>query len=271
MKPNAVAAGLGLRAFKMPLLPDQIERYSRHILLKEVGGQGQQKLLGAKVLVIGAGGLGSPILLYLAAAGIGTIGIVDDDKITLSNLQRQIIHDTDHVGQSKLDSAKMRINALNPDVTVILYHDKIDQDNAARLIEPYDLVIEGVDNFATRFILNQATIAARKTLISAAVGRFEGQVATFKPWQDPGILPCYRCLVADEPPRDSQINCDEEGILGAVTGVVGALAAMEALKEIAGIGTSLAGRLLIYDGLSAHTRTVNLPADPACADCGIIQ
>lgn len=267
MKPNVVAAGSGPRAFDVPLQTDQIERYSRHLLLKEVGGQGQKKLLAAKVLVVGAGGLGSPILLYLAGAGVGTIGIVDDDEVALSNLQRQIIHDTHHIGQSKLTSAKHAIGKLNPDITIETHHEKLGGDNALRLIEPYDLIIEGVDNFATRFALNRAIITARKPLISAAVGRFEGQLATFKPWQNPGVLPCYRCLVPQEPPRDAQINCDEEGILGAVTGVMGTLAAMEGLKEILGIGQSLAGRLLIYYGLAAETRTVKLSADPACTDC----
>ncbi len=253
----------------MALSSDQIERYSRHILLKEIGGQGQQKLLNARILVVGAGGLGSPALLYLAAAGIGTIGIVDDDQISLSNLQRQILYKTGQVGQNKLEGAAAHISGLNPDVKIIPHQLRLADKNAAALIADYDLILEGVDNFQTRYALNEACIAVKKPLISAAVGRFEGQVATFKPYSAPGTLPCYRCLVPQEPPRDEQINCDEEGILGVVTGVVGTLAATEALKEILGLGTSLAGRLLIYSALDSQLRTVKLNADPDCPDCGL--
>ncbi len=251
----------------MPLTKPQIERYKRHILLKEIGGQGQQKLLDAKILVVGAGGLGSPILLYLAAAGIGTIGICDDDQVSLSNLQRQIIHNTDHIGIDKIKSATGSILRLNPDTKIIPHNFKVTKDNAHSLVSAYDLVIEGVDNFAARYVLNTACIQAKTRLISAAVGRFEGQISTFMPWAKPGLLPCYRCLVPQEPPQDAQINCETEGVLGAVTGVVGTLAAMEAIKEITGLGTGLAGRLLIYDGLAANTRTLKLPADPSCPDC----
>jgi len=251
------------------LTSSQIDRYSRHILLKEVGGQGQQKLLAARVLVVGAGGLGSPILLYLAAAGVGTIGIVDDDVVALSNLQRQIIHTTAAVGKGKLESAKSSIDRLNPDVDVALHHKKLTIDNADDLIAEYDIVVEGVDNFSPRYVLNRACMLANKPLVSAAVGRFEGQVSIFKAYAAPGVLPCYRCLVPEEPPRDGQVNCDEEGILGAVTGVVGTLAAMEVLKEILGIGESLAGRLLVYDGLGAVTRTLKLNADPQCQECDV--
>lgn len=250
------------------LTTEQIERYSRHILLKEVGGQGQQKLLQAKVLVVGAGGLGSPILLYLAAAGVGTIGIVDDDVVSLSNLQRQVIHSTGYLEKPKLESASEAVGRLNPDVTIISHPERLGVQNVKTLITDYDIIVEGVDNFETRFILNRACIDAKKTFISAAVGRFEGQLATFKPWSAPGVAPCYRCLVPEAPPRDEQINCDEQGILGAVTGVIGTLAAMEVLKELLGIGDSLSGHLLIYDGLSATTRKVKLPADPQCKDCG---
>lgn len=252
----------------MPLTPDQIERYSRHLLLKEVGGQGQQKLLNAKILVVGAGGLGSPILFYLAASGIGTLGIVDDDIVSLSNLQRQILYTTHQVDTPKIDNAKNALQQLNPDIRVRTHAVRLTEDNAEALIAGYDLVIEGVDNFQTRFVLNKACIEARVPLVSAAVGRFEGQVSVFMPYERPGILPCYRCLVPAEPPRDGQINCDEEGILGAVTGVVGTLAAMEALKLIIDMGTPLAGRLLLYDGLNASTRTIKLHADPDCSDCG---
>lgn len=263
--------GLGPRAANMSLTPTQIDRYSRHLLLREIGGQGQQRLGKARILVIGAGGLGSPVLLYLAAAGIGTLGIVDPDTVALSNLQRQIIHQTDSVGTNKTDSAARHLRALNPDPHLNLYTERLDEANAKTLLADYDLVIEGVDNFETRFILNEAAIATQTPLISAAVGRFDGQLATFKSWEDPGILPCYQCLVPAEPPRDSQIRCDEDGIIGALTGVMGSLAAMEALKETLGIGESLAGQLLIYDGLSARFRTVKLPADPECSVCGNLR
>jgi len=249
------------------MTPEERERYSRHILLREVGGQGQQKLLAAKVLVVGAGGLGNPILSYLAAAGAGTIGIADDDMVALSNLQRQTLFRTEDVGRPKTRAAQEAIARLNPHVKGVA-HPRIDETNACEIIGAYDLVVEGVDNFAARFALNKVCIAEKKTLVSAAVGRFEGQLATFKPFAAPGVLPCYRCLVPEEPPRDAQINCAEEGVMGAVTGVMGTLAAMEVIKEILGIGESLAGRLMLYDGLGGTFRTVRLPADPACRDCG---
>jgi len=248
----------------------QRNRYSRHILLKEVGGQGQQKLLSSRVLVVGAGGIGAPLIQYLSAAGVGTIGVADDDMVALSNLQRQIIHGTEDVGRAKTASAKDFAARLNPDVEIIEHRLHIDDDDAAEIIAGYDLVAEGVDNFKTRYALNRACLTLKKPLVSAAVGRFEGQLATFKPYQQPGILPCYRCLVPAEPPRDAQVNCAEEGVLGAVTGVMGTLAAMEALKELLQIGTGLAGRLLIYDGLAAQFRNVALPADPNCTDCGAL-
>lgn len=245
----------------------QLERYSRHILLKEVGGQGQQKLLGARVLVVGAGGIGAPLIQYLAAAGVGTIGIADDDAVALSNLQRQVIYGTGDVGELKTAIASRFAARLNPDVTIIEHRLRVDAENASGLVGDYDLIVEGVDNFETRFALNRAAIAAKKPLVSAAVGRFEGQLSTFKPYENPGVLPCYRCLVPKEPPREEQVNCAEEGVLGAVTGVIGTLAAMEVLKELLSLGEGLAGRLLLYDGLDATFRTIALPADPACADC----
>ncbi|MBT8473405.1 MAG: molybdopterin-synthase adenylyltransferase MoeB [Marinicaulis sp.] len=246
---------------------DELTRYSRHILLKEIGGQGQKNLLDAKVLIVGAGGLGAPIIEYLTAAGVGELHIADDDVVSLSNLQRQVIFRTDDIGRAKVDAAGDFINALNPGVKFKPLNLRIDDTNARNRVSDVDFVVEGVDNFATRYALNTACIAARTPLVSAAVGRFEGQVATFKPFEAPGVLPCYRCLTPEEPPLDQQVNCAEEGVLGAVTGVVGALAAMEVIKEITGVGESLAGRLLIYDGLAAQTRTVKLSADPAC-DCG---
>ena len=245
----------------------QRERYARHILLREVGGQGQQKLLGARVLVVGAGGLGAPLIQYLAAAGVGTIGIADDDAVALSNLQRQTVFRTDDVGRAKTAAAKDFAAALNPEVTIVEHRLRIDDENAPGLVAEYDLVAEGVDNFETRYALNRASIAARKPLVSAAVGRFDGQLSVFKPYENPGVLPCYRCLVPETPPREAQVNCAEEGVLGAVTGVMGTLAAMEALKELLSIGEPLAGRVLLYDGLAGAVRTIGLPADPNCPDC----
>lgn len=243
------------------------QRYARHILLKEVGGQGQQTLKAARVLIVGAGGLGAPILQYLAAAGVGTIGVADDDAVELSNLQRQTVFRTEDVGRPKVDAARDFANRLNPHVSIIEHATRIGEANAARLLADYDLAVEGVDNFETRYVLNRAAIALEKPLVSAAVGRFDGQVSTFKPYEDPGVLPCYRCLVPQAPPREEQVNCAEEGVLGAVTGVVGTLAAMEAIKELLPLGTSLAGRLMLYDGLAGQFRTIALKADPACPDC----
>lgn len=245
----------------------QRERYARHLLLREVGGQGQQKLLAARVLVVGAGGLGAPIIAYLAAAGVGVIGISDDDAVALSNLQRQILFRTEDIGAPKTAAATDAVKRLNPDIAITT-HPRITDDNAQQIVTGYDLVVEGVDNFAARYALNSACIVTKTPLVSAAVGRFDGQLSTFKPFKDPGALPCYRCLVPEEPPRDTQVNCAEEGILGAVTGVMGTLAAMEVLKEVLNVGDSLAGRLLLYDGLAASFRTVRLPADPKCPDCG---
>ncbi|MEE2690098.1 MAG: HesA/MoeB/ThiF family protein [Pseudomonadota bacterium] len=252
------------------MTPEQRERYLRHILLKEVGGQGQQKLLAARVLVVGAGGLGAPLIQYLAAAGVGTIGVADDDVVALSNLQRQVIYGIADIGAPKTERASRAVAKLNPDARVIEHRTRIDEANACALIADYDLAVEGVDSFASRYAINRACIEKKKILISAAVGRFEGQLATFKPWAE-DRLPCYRCLVPEEPPREAQVNCAEEGVLGPVTGVVGALAAMEVLKELLAIGDSLAGRLLIYDGLSANTRTIRLSADPQCPDCSGVK
>ena len=245
------------------------ERYLRHILLKEVGGQGQQKLLAARVLVIGAGGIGAPLLQYLAAAGVGTIGVADDDVVALSNLQRQVHYSTEDVGAPKAERAHAAIARLNPDINVIEHRTKITGANAHDIIADYDLVVEGIDNFAGRYAINSAAISLKKPLVSAAVGRFDAQLSVFKPFAGAG-LPCYRCLVPEAPPRDAQVNCAEEGVLGAVTGVIGTLAAMETLKEILHLGESLAGRLLLYDGLAAQFRTIALPADPQCPDCGAI-
>lgn len=251
------------------MTPEQRERYLRHILLKEVGGQGQQKLLAARVLVVGAGGVGAPLIQYLAAAGVGTIGVADDDAVALSNLQRQVIYGTADIGAPKTARARAAVARLNPDVGVIEHRAKLDDASAKDILAGYDLAAEGIDNFAGRYALNRAAIALRKPLVSAAVGRFEAQLSTFRPWAGEG-LPCYRCLVPETPPREAEAACLEQGVMGPVTGVIGALAAMEVLKEILGVGASLAGRLLLYDGLAAATRAIRLPADPQCPDCGAI-
>ena len=250
----------------MDFTDEQLERYARHIILKDVGGAGQTALLNARVLVVGAGGLGSPLLQYLAAAGVGTIGVVDDDTVELSNLQRQIIHTSADVGARKTDSAAAKIKALNSDVNIIQHTVRLDAGNAAAIIGEYDIVADGTDNFATRHLVNDACVGMQKTLVSAALGPFEGQLATFKPHAGAG-LPCYRCFLPDEPPADMQRTCSDIGILGAVAGVVGTLQAVEILKEILGIGDSLAGKMLIYDALSATTRTIGLPQDPGCCIC----
>ncbi|TNE61411.1 MAG: HesA/MoeB/ThiF family protein [Alphaproteobacteria bacterium] len=251
----------------MDLTDDQLERYARHIILRDVGGAGQIALLKARVLVVGAGGLGAPLLMYLAAAGVGTIGIVDNDVVELSNLQRQVIHTTADVGRPKVVSAAEKIAALNPDVTVVPHPERLTAENAAAIIGQYDIVADGTDNFATRHLVNDTCVALRKTLVSAALGPYEGQVATFKPHAGDG-LPCYRCFLPDEPGPDAQRTCSDFGILGAVAGMVGTMQALEVLKEITGVGDSLAGRLLLVDALSMNSRKLKLPADPACKTCG---
>jgi len=246
---------------------DEIQRYSRHILLAEVGGTGQARLKAARVLVVGAGGLGSPVVLYLAAAGVGTIGIVDDDRVELSNLQRQIAHTTGRLGRRKAESAAEAGTAINPGVRIEAHATRLTADNAAALIARYDIVCDGTDNFATRFLVADACVFGRRTLVSAAVLRFEGQLSVFKPHAHDGG-PCYRCLFPEAPPDGLVPSCSEAGVLGAVTGVMGTLQATETLKEILGIGESLSGRLLIWDALATRFRMIRLRQDPACALCG---
>ena len=253
---------------RKPLSDLQLERYARHIVLREVGGAGQARLTAARVLVIGAGGLGSPLILYLAAAGIGTIGFVDFDEVSLSNLQRQIAHRTADIGRPKTQSAADSARAINPEVGIVLHEDRLTAANALAMIGNYDVIADGSDNFSTRFLVNDACFFACKTLVSAAVTEFDGQLATYKAWQRRGELPCYRCLFPEPPPAGSAPNCSETGVLGAVAGVMGTLQAVEVLKEITGAGESMAGRLLIYDGLETQFRTVRVPADPACRLCG---
>lgn len=248
---------------------DEIRRYSRHILLQDVGGIGQAKLKAARVLVVGAGGLGSPLTLYLAAAGVGTIGIVDHDRLELSNLQRQIAHTTDRIGELKAESAAKSARAINPEVRLEPYNKRLDADNVLDLIARYDVVCDGTDNFATRFLLADACVLGRRTLVSAAVLRFEGQLSVFKPHLHAGA-PCYRCLYPEAPPEGTVPTCSEAGVLGAVTGVMGTLQATEVLKEILGVGESLSGKLLIWDALVTRFRTVRLHADPHCALCSAV-
>ena len=245
----------------------QIQRYARHIVLQEVGGEGQGKLLAAKVLVVGAGGLGSPLLMYLAAAGVGTVGVVDDDIVSLSNLQRQIAHGTPDIGRAKVDSARDRAAALNPDVTLVPHQMRLNARNVMELLADYDIVADGSDNFDTRFLLNDACFLAKKTLVSAAVLRFDGQLSTYKAHLGPPH-PCYRCIFPEPPPAGAIPSCAQGGVLGAMAGIMGTMQATEVLKEILQIGQSLSGRLLIYDGLAGEVRTIRVKPDPACPLCG---
>ena len=251
----------------MTLTDEELERYARHLVLREVGGIGQAKIRAARVLLVGAGGLGSPLALYLAAAGVGTLGIVDDDKVSLSNLQRQILFKTGDVGALKTEAATEALTALNPGVRVEAHPLRLTAENAKDLIQKYDLVADGSDNFDARFLVNDTCFALGKTLVFAAVTEFEGQLATFKPHDRSAPHPCYRCLFPAPPPPGTVPSCSETGVLGAAAGVMGSLAALEVLKEIAGIGQTLAGRLLIYEALTTRFRTLTLNPDPACSLC----
>jgi molybdopterin-synthase adenylyltransferase len=250
----------------MALSPEELERYARHIVVPEVGGPGQAKLIKSKVLVIGAGGLGAPLLLYLAAAGVGSIGICDDDVVSLSNLQRQIIHTTARVGDYKTASARATIGEINPHPKIIEHRVRIDASNALDIIKDYDIIADGSDSFSTRFLVSDACYFARKTLVSAAVGQFDGQISTYKPHEaspsgEP--WPTYRCFVGDLPARGLFPACEEAGIIGALPGIVGSMQAMEILKEILGIGESLAGRLVMYDALATRFYETKLSWNPA--------
>ena len=250
---------------KAPLSASEIQRYKRHLILKDVGGQGQQALKAARVLIVGAGGLGSPLILYLAAAGVGTIGVVDDDAVSLDNLQRQVVHETGSVGTLKVESARATIARLNPHVNVEIHAYRIDAGNALDLISQYDVVADGSDNFATRYLVSDACYLACKTLVFAAQGPFDGYVTTFKPHlkDEAGQpYPSYRCIFPEAPPPGTVANCAEVGVLGAVVGVLGTLQATEVLKEILDIGETLAGRLLIYDARGARFETVKVAWDP---------
>jgi molybdopterin/thiamine biosynthesis adenylyltransferase/rhodanese-related sulfurtransferase len=243
---------------------EQRERYSRHTLLPEVGVEGQIKMLNSKVLLLGAGGLGSPTALYLAAAGIGTIGLVDDDVVDESNLQRQVIHTTDRVGVSKTASAKIAINALNPDVDVVEHNMRLDAENILDVIKDYDVIVDGADNFPTRYLLNDASVRLRKPVVSASILAFEGQISTFLPFEGP----CYRCLYPTPPPAELAPSCGANGVLGVMAGLMGLLQANEVVKLVAGIGEPLVGRLLLYDSLGTRFTELKVRRDPACPICG---
>jgi adenylyltransferase/sulfurtransferase len=252
----------------MELSEEQFRRYARHLILDEVGEEGQEKLLQSRVLVIGAGGLGSPLLLYLAAAGVGAIGVVDNDRVDLTNLQRQILHATERVGDLKVDSAANMLARLNDGVRIETHAVRLGADNAEALIGRYDLVADGSDNFATRYLLNDLCARLKKPLVAAALSPFEGQLSTFKPYLGDGH-PCYRCLFREPPPPDMVPRCEEAGILGAVAGVLGTLQAVEVLKELLGLGDSLDGTLLIYDALRVRFHRIRIAKDPECPTCGV--
>lgn len=239
---------------------DEVERYARHLVLSEVGGPGQQALKRARVLIVGMGGVGAPAALYLAAAGVGTLGLIDDDAVGLSNLQRQIAFSTAEVGWPKVQAAADRLAALNPHVVVETHPERLTKENAAQRIGAYDLVLDGTDDFETRLCVNAACVETRRPLVSGALGRWSGQVGVF------AGRPCYQCLVPESPP-DAE-TCARVGVVGALAGVIGTMAALEAIKLITGAGQALTGRLLIYDGLAGAARTVRVAADPACPVCG---
>lgn len=243
---------------------DQIERYSRQIILPNVGGKGQEKFLNAKILIIGAGGLGSPCALYLASAGIGKIGIVDSDVVELSNLQRQILHSTKDVARPKVESAKERLIAINPDIEIIPYKIRLTSENILEVIKDYDIIVDGSDNFSTRYLVNDACIFSNKPFSHGSIFRFDGQVTTIIP----GKGPCYRCLFALPPPPGVMPSCQEAGVLGAVVGVIGTIQANEVLKYILGTGNLLIGRLLVFNALDSSFKQVKVPRDPKCPVCG---
>ncbi len=249
----------------MKFSEEQIHRYSRQIILPGIGGKGQRKLAAARVFIMGAGGLGSPAALYLAAAGVGTIGLADFDRVELHNLQRQILHRTSDVGLLKVESGKKTLEALNPEVRVEVYSERVTSVNIREIIKGYDLVLDGSDNFPTRFLVNDACFLEKKTLISGAILRFDGQLSTFKPHAGG---PCYRCLFPEPPPAGSVPSCQEAGVLGAVAGIIGILQANEALKEIMGLGESMAGRFLMFNALNLSFHEVKIQRNPNCLLCG---
>jgi sulfur-carrier protein adenylyltransferase/sulfurtransferase len=254
------------RAWKVPsvLSPEQRNRYHRHLLLPEVSEAGQQKLLGSKVLLLGAGGLGSPAALYLAAAGVGTIGIIDMDVVDASNLQRQILHNMDRIGERKVDSAKKTLTAVNPDVNVVTYDTRLGADNILDIIDGYDVIVDGTDNFPTRYLVNDASLLKRIPVVHGSIFRFEGQATVFAPYDGP----CYRCMIPEPPPAELAPSCAEAGVLGVLPGIIGSIQAMEAIKLLLGLGDPLIGRLLAYDALEETFRSYKVHRDPKCPACG---
>jgi len=255
------------RAWKVPvtLTADQRNRYQRHLLLPEVGVEGQSKLLASKVLLLGAGGLGSPAAMYLAAAGVGTIGIVDMDEVDASNLQRQILHNMDRIGDRKVDSAKKTLTLLNPDVNVVAYDTRLSADNVLDLIDGYDVIVDGADNFPSRYLLNDASLKKRIPVVHGSIFRFEGQATVFNPY----VGPCYRCMIPEPPPAELAPSCAEAGVLGVLPGIIGSIQALEVVKLLLGLGESLAGRLLAYDALEQSFHTFKVRRDPNCPACSI--
>ncbi|HEV7888279.1 MAG TPA: molybdopterin-synthase adenylyltransferase MoeB [Acidimicrobiales bacterium] len=246
------------------LSPEQRNRYQRHLLLPEVDVAGQQKLLASKVLLLGAGGLGSPAALYLAAAGVGTLGIIDMDVVDESNLQRQILHNLDRVGERKVDSAKKTLTLLNPDVDVVTYDVRLGADNVLEIIDGYDVIVDGTDNFPTRYLVNDAALLKRIPVVHGSIFRFEGQATVFAPYDGP----CYRCMIPEPPPAELAPSCAEAGVLGVLPGIIGSIQAMEAIKLLLGLGDPLVGRLLAYDALEESFRTFKVHRDPECPACG---
>jgi molybdopterin/thiamine biosynthesis adenylyltransferase len=255
----------------MTALPDmtelQIQRYARHIVLAEIGGTGQARLIAAKVLVVGAGGLGAPLLQYLGAAGIGTLGVIDDDTVDLSNLQRQVIHRTADIGMAKAESARQALAEINPEVNVVVHRERLTEANARRVIAGYDIVADGSDNFATRYLVNDTCFALKKPLVSAAILRFDGQISTYKAFEGAGH-PCLRCVFPEAPSEDAVPSCAQAGVLGALAGTLGAMQATEVVKEILGVGKSLSGRLLMYDALAASFDEIAIAKRAGCPTCG---
>ncbi len=254
------------RPFSVPrtLTPEQRNRYQRHLLLPEVGDEGQLKLLDSKVLLLGAGGLGSPAALYLAAAGVGTLGIIDMDVVDDSNLQRQILHNRDRVGERKVDSAKKTLTALNADVSVVTYDVRLGADNILDIIDGYDVIVDGTDNFPTRYLVNDASLLKRIPVVHGSIFRFEGQMTVFAPY----VGPCYRCMIPEPPPAELAPSCSEAGVLGVLPGIVGSIQALETIKVLLGLGEPLIGRLLAYDALEESFRTFKVRRDPECPACG---
>src|SRR5207247_7887581 len=249
---------------EVPMTADQIQRYSRHFLLPQVGDRGQRRLLRSKVLLIGAGGLGSPAALYLAAAGVGTLGIVDSDVVDATNLQRQVLHTTERIGEPKTESARQTLEALNPEVKVVGYQERLTSENIDRILPEYDVIVDGADNFPTRYLLNDASVKHNKPVVHGSIYRFEGQVTVFKPREGP----CYRCLFPTPPPPELAPSCAEAGVLGVLPGVIGTIQATEVIKLLLGIGEPLVGRYLLFDALEGSFREVRLRRDPKCPVCG---